>query len=128
MQNIPQKQELISYMQISTFLNPYEMPLAKNMHERMNTQLNEPVRKLLGRNIAQVGSRWHPTAAARVRSQVKSCRICGKQSGAGAGFLRVLRFPLPILITPTAPHSASNIRGWYNRPVDSVSPHLKKLK
>jgi hypothetical protein len=32
------------------------------------------------------------------------------------GFLRVLRFPLPI-IPPTAPHSASIIRGWYNRPV-----------
>jgi hypothetical protein len=30
-------------------------------------------------------------------------------------FLRVLRFPLPILIPPTAPHS-SIIRGWYNRP------------
>jgi hypothetical protein len=26
---------------------------------------------------------------------------------AGAGFLRVLRFPLPILITPTASHSSS---------------------
>jgi hypothetical protein len=27
----------------------------------------------------------------------------GGQSGAGAGFLRVLRFPLPIFIPPTAP-------------------------
>jgi hypothetical protein len=32
----------------------------------------------------------------------------------GAGFLRVLRFPLPIIIPSTAPHS-SIIRGWYNR-------------
>jgi hypothetical protein len=32
-----------------------------------------------------------------------SCGICGGQSGTGAGFLRVLRFPLPILIPPTAP-------------------------
>jgi hypothetical protein len=58
-----------------------------------------------------------PTAAARVRSQVRSCGICGGQSGTEAGFLLVLRFPLPILIPPTTPHSSSSIiRGWYNRP------------
>jgi hypothetical protein len=69
-----------------------------------------------GRAIAQTVSRWLPTAAARVRSQVSSCGICGEQSGTGAGLLRVLLFPLPILIPPTAPYSASIIRGWYNRP------------
>jgi hypothetical protein len=56
-----------------------------------------------GRAIAQAASRWLPTAAARVRSQVRSCGISGGQSGTEAGFLRVLRFPLPILILPTAP-------------------------
>jgi hypothetical protein len=56
-----------------------------------------------GRAIAQVVSRWLPTAAARVRSQVRSCGICGGQSGTGASFLQVLRFPLPVLIPPTAP-------------------------
>jgi hypothetical protein len=56
-----------------------------------------------GRAIAEAISRWLPTAAARVRSQVRSCGICGGQSGAGAGFLRVLRFTLPILIPPTTP-------------------------
>jgi hypothetical protein len=56
-----------------------------------------------GRAIAQAVSRWLPTAAARVRSQVKSCGICGGQSGTGAVFLRILRFPLPTLIPPTAP-------------------------
>jgi hypothetical protein len=70
-----------------------------------------------GRAVAQEVSRWLPTAAARVRAQVRTCGICGGQSGAGAGFLRVLRFPLPILILPTAPHSSSIIRCWYNRPV-----------
>jgi hypothetical protein len=44
--------------------------------------------------------------------------ICGGQSGTGAGFLGVLRFPLPILIPQTTPHSSSSvIRGWYNRPI-----------
>jgi hypothetical protein len=32
-------------------------------------------------------------------------------------FLRVLRFPLPILNPPTASHSSSIVRVWYNRPV-----------
>jgi hypothetical protein len=58
---------------------------------------------MYGRAIAQAVSRWLPTAAARVRSQVRSCGIWGGQSGTGAGFLRVLQFPLPILIPPTAP-------------------------
>jgi hypothetical protein len=29
--------------------------------------------------------------------------FCGGQSGAGVGFLRVLRFPLPIFIPPIVP-------------------------
>jgi hypothetical protein len=67
--------------------------------------------------IAQAVSRWFSTAAARFRAQLKSSGICGGQSGTGAGFLRVLRFPLPILIPPTVPHSSSSIiRCWYHRP------------
>jgi hypothetical protein len=79
-------------------------------------------------------SRRLPTAAARVRAQVRSCVIRGGQSGTGTEFLRVLRFPLSIPIPPTAQHSSSIIRGWHNRPVGgrrtkwTVSPHLKKLK
>jgi hypothetical protein len=68
-------------------------------------------------------SRWRPTAAARVRAWVWSYGICGGQSGAGAGFLRVLRFPLPIFIPPNAPQSPSSIIwGWYNRPVVAAVP------
>jgi hypothetical protein len=64
---------------------------------------NQQVTDGKGRAIGQVVSHWLPTSAARVRSQVRSCGICGGQSGTGAGFLRVLRFPLPIFIPPTAP-------------------------
>jgi hypothetical protein len=58
--------------------------------------------------------------------------ICGGQSGAGAGFLLVLRFPLPIFIPPISPQSPSPfIRRWYNRPVSghstqSPTPLIKK--
>jgi hypothetical protein len=45
------------------------------------------------------------TAAVWVRSQVRSCEISGGQSGTEVGFLRVLRFPLPIIIPPTIPLS-----------------------
>jgi hypothetical protein len=60
-----------------------------------------------GLAIAQTVSRWLPTAAAPVRARVWSGWICGGQSGAGAGFLRVLRFPLPIFIPPNSPSSHS---------------------
>jgi hypothetical protein len=79
--------------------------------------------QLPGRAIAEAVSRWLPTAAARVQSQVWSSGICDGQSGAGAGFLRVLRFPLPIFIPPIAPQSTSSIIwGWYYRPVVAAVP------
>jgi hypothetical protein len=90
----------------------------------------------LSRAIAQAVSRWLPTAAARVRSRLFSSEICGGQSGAGAGFLRVLQFPLPIFIPPNSRSSQSPGAG-YNKPVggrraewtqfDSTPP-TKKIK
>jgi hypothetical protein len=90
-----------------------------------------------GRAIVQAVSRRLPTAAARVRAHVRSCGISGGQGGTGAGFLRVLRFPLAILIPPTTPHISYIIRGWYNRPINGrctkwtqfhpTLPHPKKL-
>jgi hypothetical protein len=59
-----------------------------------------------------------PKAAVRVQAWVRSCGICGGQSGTGVGLLRVFRFPLPIFIPPIAPQSPSSIiLGWYSRPV-----------
>jgi hypothetical protein len=60
-----------------------------------------------GRPIAQAVSRRFPTAAAWVRDRVWSSGICGGRSGAGAGLLRVLRFPFPIFIPPNSPSSQS---------------------
>jgi hypothetical protein len=66
----------------------------------------------------QAVSRQFSTAAGLFLSQVKPCGICGGQNGTWVGSLRVLRFPLPIFVLPTAPHSSSFInRGWYNRPI-----------
>jgi hypothetical protein len=71
----------------------------------------------LRRAIVQAVSRQFSTAATRVRVRVWSCGICGGQNGTRAGFIRVFRFPLLILIPPTAPYSSYIIRGWYNRPI-----------
>jgi hypothetical protein len=74
------------------------------------------VTDLCGRAIAQAVSRRVPNTPARVRAQVRSCRIYGGKNGIGVGFLLVLQFPLQILIPPTASHSSSYIiRGGYNR-------------
>jgi hypothetical protein len=56
-----------------------------------------------------------------------------KKSGAGAGFLRVLLFPLSICIPQISPQSPSSIiRCWYNRPVvaavSKVPQHKLKTK
>jgi hypothetical protein len=74
----------------------------------------------LGRAIAQAVSRWIPTAAASVRARVWSSRICDGQSGAGAGFLRVLRFPLSIFIQPNSPSSQSPGAGTIGHSVADV--------
>jgi hypothetical protein len=57
----------------------------------------------VGRAVAQAVRRWLPTAAAWVRLRA-AFGVCGGQSGIGAGFLRVLRIPLPI-IPPISPAS-----------------------
>jgi hypothetical protein len=72
-----------------------------------------------GRSIAQAVSRWLPTAAARVRARIWQVG-CDGQSGAGAGFLRVLRFHLPIFISPNSPASPSPGAGTIGHSVADV--------
>jgi hypothetical protein len=48
-----------------------------------------------GRAIAQAVSHWLPIAVVRGSRTGRHVGFYGGQSGAGAGFLRVLRFPLP---------------------------------
>jgi hypothetical protein len=92
--------------------------ISSTMHQQFTSKWIEQ-----GRAIAQVVSRWFPAAAAWVRARVWSCGICGGQSGAGAGFLRVLRLPLPIFVPPIAPQSPSSIIwGLYNRPEVAAVP------
>jgi hypothetical protein len=71
--------------------------------------LNRSLHAKLGRSIAQAASRWLTNATARVRAGLWSCRICGGESGAGAGFLRALRFPLSIFIPTIALQSPVSI-------------------
>jgi hypothetical protein len=87
------------------FHAPAALPPGKSPRYPFYRRLGGPQSKnTLGRAIAQAVSRWLPTAAARVRARVWSSGICGGQSGAGAGFLRVLRFTLPIFIPPKILH------------------------
>jgi hypothetical protein len=61
------------------------------------------------------------TAEARLRSQVKSRGVCGGQSGARIGFVQLFRFPLPIIIPPTAPSTL------YSLYIASLNIQLKKI-
>jgi hypothetical protein len=71
-------------------------------------------RHYLGRVIAQAVSRRIPTAAARVRAQVRSYGICGGQSG--HVFSKYFGFPCQFSFHRLL-HTSSIIRGWYNRPI-----------
>jgi hypothetical protein len=73
-----------------------------------------------GRAIAQAVSCWLSTAAARVQTRVCSVGICGGKSGAGVGFIRVLRFPLPVFIPPNSPSSWSPGAGKIGQSVAAV--------
>jgi hypothetical protein len=79
----------------------------------------------LVRDMARAVSCRLPTAAVRVLVRVMPYVICGGHSGVGAGFIRILRFPLPA-IPPFVPYTSTIIRGWYNRP--NTGRHAKRTQ
>jgi hypothetical protein len=89
------------------------------------------------RVIAQAVCRRLPTEATRVRALVWPSEICGGRSGAGAGSVRVLLFPLPIFIPLNSPSSQSPGAGTIGQLVADVpsgpsldstpSPHYANL-
>jgi hypothetical protein len=60
-----------------------------------------------GRAITQAVSRRLPTAAAWVQTRVGTWDFVMDKSGAGAGFLQELRFPLPMYIPSCSPQLSS---------------------
>jgi hypothetical protein len=69
----------------------------------------------MGRAIAEVVSRCLPTAAARVRARVWQVGFVADKVASGAGFLRVLRFPLPKAFIPPISPSSSQSAGPVSR-------------
>jgi hypothetical protein len=109
--------------------NHEEHTIAGNSADIQPANLTE----MIGRAIAHAVSRWLPTSAARVRARACSSGICGGQSGAGAGFLRVLQFPLPTFIPPTSRSSQSPGAGtigqkWPTCRVDPVWTVLTEMR
>jgi hypothetical protein len=105
--------------------------------KRLSGMMEQKLLVVEGSVTALAVSCWFPNTVVRVRTHIKSYGICGGRRYTGAGFLRSLLFPLPILNTPIAPHSSSTIRGWYNRPNtgrrtkwahSDPLPHSKKKK
>jgi hypothetical protein len=63
--------------------------------------LSAVIFRLCGYAIAEAVSHWLPTAAAQCSRPDLATEIYGEKSGVGAGFLRVLRFPLPKTVHST---------------------------
>jgi hypothetical protein len=95
--------------------------IAVRKQKRRNKELPERYNPMCIRQVSAVWVPWFcslsVTTKLGTQAHVMFCGICGGRSGTEAGFLRVLRLTLPILIPPTAPHSSYLIRSWYNRPV-----------
>jgi hypothetical protein len=74
--------------------------LSGRWYSPLSPKVMEVWKELYLLECTKVGLTFSP-----VRYQVRLCGICGGESSTGLGPLRVLRFPLPLLIPPTAPCS-----------------------
>jgi hypothetical protein len=59
------------------------------------------------------------------RLNPRSCRICSGQSDTGVCFFRVLRFPLPILISTHSPYIVSIMTAPLNNKLKKTAIHLR---
>jgi ribosomal protein S14 len=85
------------------------LPSTTEENHGIRTEQIQSINQGHDRAMAQAVSRRLPNTAARVRARVRSCEICGAQSGTAARFLRVFRFTLPIRIPQIVPQSSSSI-------------------
>jgi hypothetical protein len=97
-------------------MSTFDVSLIYSPHEHTGSDARRVFYSMVARRLFLLKSTSHRGGPGSSPSLVM--RICGGQSSAGAGFLRVLRFPLPIFIPPNAAQSPSSIIwGWYNRPI-----------
>jgi hypothetical protein len=81
------------------------MKVGTNLEFHVNSNIRAP-NMARGRAVAEAVSRWIPTAAAPFRARVWKVGFVVDKV---AGFLRVLRFPLPKpFIPPTSPLSSQS--------------------
>jgi hypothetical protein len=113
--NVRQSAQLCATKSSKLYCNAWEPHRASGVHITRTSPISQQALvsghnndwdSFLSRAIAQAVSCWLPTAVTQVRTSFWSSRVYGGQSGAGAGFLRVLRFPLPF-IPPNSPSSQS---------------------
>jgi hypothetical protein len=109
--------------------------IIQHKHYRYNRICSLPfvvVQKWVCHAIAQAGSHRLPNAAARVRSQIRSCGISGVQSGTTAGFLRVHQ-PLHIHLVLVLTSSSNKLERCFATAqfeycwIDIVTEFLPKL-
>jgi hypothetical protein len=115
-----------------SFLTPKSLGWSQHLARRCNKKKKLLLIPFLGRAIAQAVSRRLPTAAAWVQSNPSLVMwdLAMDKSGAGAGFLRELRFVSPANLHPICYSIIifTITRGWHNRPGVATVPKVSQTK